>query len=160
MGIASYEDILWTRHAIFLPHEAKGSFLALCLLTSRSRVRTQRSSTDTRVAIPRNTWRKAMSTFFRRHLFAGLVSIESWLKCWKPTESLLGTLEMIRKRQTTDVSFHRVCETVTIICLHPLQCWLDIRQKLFTLKALILLWVYSGYYYLSITHCLRRLALK
>lgn len=31
-------------------------------------------------------------------------------------------LEMIAKRQTADVSFHRVCETVTIICLkYPLR---------------------------------------
>ena len=29
-------------------------------------------------------------------------------------------LEMIAKRQTADVSFHRVCETVTIICLNTL----------------------------------------
>ena len=30
--------------------------------------------------------------FVRRHLFAGVVSSKSWLKCWKPTESLLGSL--------------------------------------------------------------------
>ena len=29
-------------------------------------------------------------------------------------------LKMIAKRQTADVSFHRVCETVTIICLNTL----------------------------------------
>ena len=50
--------------------------------------------------------------FLRRHSFAGLVSIKSWPKCWKPVESLLGTSKMIAKRQTTGVSFHRVCEAV------------------------------------------------
>ena len=62
-----------------------------------------------------------MVMFFRRHSFAGFVSFKSWLKCCKPAESLLGTLEMIAKRQTTSVSFHRVCETFAIICLNPLR---------------------------------------
>ena len=42
--MTSYADILWDRHAIFLPHktyaEAKGTFLALCLLSSRSGLQT------------------------------------------------------------------------------------------------------------------------
>ena len=59
--------------------------------------------------------------FFRWLSFAGFVSFKSRLKCWNPAESLLGTLEMIAKRQTTSLSFHRVCETVAIICLHPLR---------------------------------------
>ena len=59
--------------------------------------------------------------FFYRHSFAGLASIKSWLKCWKPAESLLGTSEIMQKSQTTGMPFHRLCETVTIICLNPLQ---------------------------------------
>ena len=60
--------------------------------------------------------KKSMDMFVRGHSFAWLVSI----KCWKPAESLL---EMIGKRQNTSVqlivSFHWVCETVTIICWNP-----------------------------------------
>ena len=56
-----------------------------------------------------------MKMFFRMHSFAGLVSNKSWLKCCKPAESLLGTYEMVAKRQTAGVSFHRVCETVTTV---------------------------------------------
>ena len=60
--------------------------------------------------------------FERGHSFAWLVSIKSWPERWKPTERLLGTLKNDRrKRQTSGVSFHRVCETVTMICLNPLR---------------------------------------
>ena len=52
--------------------------------------------------------------FLRGYSFAGLVFTESWLECWKPAESLLGTWEMIvKRRQTTGVSIHWVCETIT-----------------------------------------------
>ena len=52
-----------------------------------------------------------MYMFFHAHSFAGLVSFKSWLKCWKPAESLLGTSEMIAKCHTTAMYFHRVFET-------------------------------------------------
>ena len=94
--------------------------------------------------------------FVSGHSFAGLVSIKfkSWLECWKPAESLLR--EMIEKRKTAGVPFHRVFETVTIICLSPIQettvnfavkrmkCsliyerGLYLIEKLFTLKVLTL----------------------
>ena len=47
--------------------------------------------------------------------------LESWLKCWKPAESLLRTWEMIAKCQTSGLSFHQVCETIMIICFNPLR---------------------------------------
>ena len=41
---------------------------------------------------------------------ARIIFIKSWLECWKPVESLLRTWEIIVKRHTTSMSFHRVCE--------------------------------------------------
>ena len=64
--------------------------------------------------------KKKMNIFVHRNLLQELGSIKSWLECWKPVESLLGTWEMIAKCQTTGLSFHQVCETVRIICLNPL----------------------------------------
>ena len=58
--------------------------------------------------------------FTHSHSFAGFVSIKFWLQCWKPMESLLGTSGTTAKCQTTNVSFHQVCEAVKIICLNLL----------------------------------------
>ena len=145
--LRSYEGIfgiVTQSSSTVTPAEAIGTFFAFwCLRASDygCGLWTQRSSTDTSVTFHDhidirsvdlnnlsarsckvfNTRGKVMNIFFRRHSLAGLVSSKFWLKCWKPAESLLGTWELITKSQTTDVSFHWVCETVTIICLNPLQ---------------------------------------
>ena len=46
-----------------------------------------------------------------------------------PAEGLDPPLEwVVAKRQTTGVSFHRVCETVMTICLNPLRSIFGILQ--------------------------------
>ena len=62
-----------------------------------------------------------MDLFLCGRSFAWLFSIKSWSNAFNQAGGLLGTWEMIAKRQNTRASFHRVCETFTIFCWNPLR---------------------------------------
>ena len=113
--ITSYTDILWDCHLIFPPTSAEPNGTSLPLLhVSRSRLQTLEQRICKRLqqtpAWP-FPWLHVCGQFISqfKYLF-GMQEAVTWLKCWKLAESLLGTWEMIAKRQMTSVAFLFMCD--------------------------------------------------